>query len=104
MAPPVAAAVPLLRRPSSARGVTTLRAVVTMAPVVRWINENTGEVKERAFSGGPRSCRICGLLIESEWESDSLELALALVADLQTAIDMARMRNQSVNVQIRLMP
>lgn len=83
----------------------------SVGPVVRWINTATGEVKERHFAG--RDPRVWSEHAPSvlagepqfrgeydEWEATALELALALVPDLERAIDMARMRGVSVDVRI----
>lgn len=61
--------------------------------VVRWENEATGEVKERPIT-----------YIEDgeEYAVTALELALALVPDLEVVIDMARMQGKSIEVNVRV--
>lgn len=64
-----------------------------MGEALRWMNAETGEVKEWAGSGTDAH--------GDKWEVSALELALGLVPDLETWIDAARMRGQLLAVHVR---
>lgn len=63
-----------------------------ITPGVRWMNAQTGEIKERPYGGVDAD--------DWEWESSSLELALALVPDLEAANDAARKEGRSADVHV----
>lgn len=66
---------------------------------VRWTQVDTGEVKELAMAG-VEQFMLDGGTVDSDWRQTSLELALALVPDLEVAIDRARLRGNCVEVRI----
>lgn len=81
-------------------------------PVVRFVAEDTGEIKERSMGGverswlsehfvGDDSKAKEGRYFEDEWEATALDLALALVPDLQDAIDRCRIRGRTAEVIVR---
>lgn len=73
-------------------------------PVVRYMNADTGEIKERAWSGVDSGVMADGEPYEHEWETTALELALALVPDLEIAIDLAHMKGMDCEVHVRRVP
>ena len=73
---------------------------VNRHPIVRWMNADTGEIKERSRSGVDRDTLANGEVYEYEWEQTPLELALALVPDIEAAIK-ATGPNEDVDVRIQ---
>lgn len=70
------------------------------APVVRFVNADTGEIKERHTAGTERGVTAAGEAYADDWEATSLDLALALVPDLLAAIDAARAHGESLQVSV----
>jgi hypothetical protein len=77
-------------------------------PVVRWIDSDTGEVKDRHARG--RDPVVWSELSDTpgfhgeyeEWEQTALEMALALVPDLEAVCDRALMQGMSVEVRVKV--
>jgi predicted N-formylglutamate amidohydrolase len=77
-------------------------------PAVRWIDSDTGEVKERHARG--RDPVVWSVHSDNpgfhgeyeEWEMTALEMALAWVPDLETVIDRALMQGMSLEVRVKV--
>lgn len=75
--------------------------------VVTLIDSNTGEVKERSFTG--RTPVVWSVHSDNpgfhgeydEWEMDALEMALGWVPDLVAAIEKARANGKSIEVRVK---
>lgn len=82
-------------------------------PCVRWIDSDTGEIKERHARG--RDPIIWSPHAPSnptgepqfrgkfeEWEMTALEMALSWVPDLEAAIDRALIQGMSVEIRVKV--
>lgn len=83
-----------------------------MSEIVILIDSDTGEVKERSFKGrdpviwskhSPHNPTDAPWFNGEydEWEMTSLEMALALVPDMEAVLDRARIQDKSVEIRIK---
>lgn len=83
----------------------------TTGAKVHWIDSETGEIKERSFTGrdpviwsahSPHNPTGKPLFRGEydDWEMTALEMALAFVPDLVVVMDRARSQGRSVEVRV----